>query len=119
MIKLPRGNTLNLTVRLKDSDGKPYTIGEKDHAVFTVKYNDDWNEKPIVQKIIRHWDCGANGELQVKLDPQDTVALKTGFYLYDIAVCLGGRDFYTTVVADTFQILPALSDMGVGKYGGN
>lgn len=119
MIKLPRGNTLNLNVILKDNNGNPYTMGEKDYVFFTVKLNDDRNETPIIQKIIRYSDCVENGELQIRLDPCDTVALKTGFYLYDIAVCIGGRDFYTTVVADTFQILPALSDMGVGKYGWN
>ena len=119
MIKLPRGNTLNLNIVLKDRDGKPYALSEKDHAIFTVKYNDDRNEVPLIQKIIKNSDCGANGELQLRLAPQDTIALETGYYLYDIAVCIGGNDFYTTVVADMFQILPALSDMGVGTYGGN
>lgn len=113
MIKIPRGNTLYLEVALTDAADKPYRLGKKDYAVFTVKYRDNMRENPIIQKIIMPDDCGENGELLIKLAPEDTVGIETGTYLYDLAVCIGGRDFYTAVVASTFQILPALGEMEV------
>ena len=112
MIKLPRGNTLHLTAVLTNSDGSPYIMGEKDHAVFTVKSTDDMREIPLIQKIIMPADCGENGEIPIKLDPADTVGIETGIYLYDLAVCIGGKDFYTAVIASTFHVLPALGDIG-------
>lgn len=113
MIKLPRGNTLYLEVALTDAADKPYRLGKKDYAVFTVKYRDNMQENPIIQKIIMPDDCGENGELLIKLAPEDTIGIETGTYLYDLAVCIGGRDFYTAVIASTFQILPALGEMEV------
>lgn len=110
MIKLPRGNTLDLSVMLYDAGGAPYRMKEKDCAIFTVKFRDDMSEKPIVQKYILPRECGANGELLIHLDPRDTVSLETGYYLYDVAVLIGGMDFYTAVIADTFRILPALGE---------
>lgn len=112
MIKLPRGNTLHLTAVLTYPDGSPYSMGENDHAVFTVKQNDDPDEIPLIKKIIMPDECGENGEICIKLDPVDTVGLETGYYLYDLAVCIDGKDFYTAVAASTFQILTALSDIG-------
>ena len=41
MIKLPRGNTLDLSVMLYDAGGAPYRMKEKDCAIFTVKFRDD------------------------------------------------------------------------------
>ncbi len=118
IIRLPRGNTLRLNVILMDINKNPYIMGEKDRAVFTIKTTGDRNEVPIAQINIFPSDCGKNGELQIKINPEDTIALKEGTYLYDLAVCIDGEEFYTTIVADTLQILPALSDIyEVKKYG--
>lgn len=98
------------SVTIYDAGGAPYVMKGKDSAVFTVKIRDDMSEKPVIQKYILPSECGENGELRIHFDPRDTVSLETGYYLYDVAVCIGGKDFYTAVIADTFQILPALGE---------
>ncbi len=54
MIKLPRGNTLDLSVMLYDAGGAPYALKEKDSAVFTVKLRDDMSENPIIRNTYSH-----------------------------------------------------------------
>lgn len=117
MIKLPRGNTVILDAILTDSEGLPFILGAEDKAVFTVKRRDNRQERPIIQKIITAESCGKGGKIGIKIVPEDTIALETGDYLFDLAVCLGGEDFYTTVIADTFRILPALGDKEAVMYG--
>lgn len=118
IIRLPRGNTLRINVVLTDINKNPYIMGKNDCAVFTIKTTGDRNETPISQITIFPSDCGKNGELQIKINPEDTISLKEGTYLYDLAVCIDGEEFYTTIIADTLQILPALSDIyEVKKYG--
>ena len=116
MVNLPRGNSAVLDVVLTDTDGKPFILGAGDKAVFTVKKRDKRQEVPIIQKIFTSEQCGKNGKIEIRLIPEDTIALETGDYLFDVAVCINGEDFYTTVIADTFRILPALGDKEAVKW---
>ena len=117
MIKLPRGNTLCLSVALTDIDGAPYILGENDKAIFTAKRNDKRNEAPFIKKILTAADCNPSGEIEVKIRPEDTMTMEKGDYVFDFAVCVDGEDFYTTVIADTLRILPALGDKEAVLYG--
>lgn len=116
MVKLPRGNSAVLDVILTDTGGSSFILGDGDKAVFTVKRRDKRQEAPIIQKILTSEQCGKNGKIEIRLVPEDTIGLETGDYLFDVAVCVGGEDFYTTVIADTFRILPALGDKEAVKW---
>ena len=112
MIKIPRGNTLDLAIKITDASGNPYVLQENDTAIFTVKTNDCAFEKPIIQKFLTADNYNDTGELVIKITPEDTIDKTKGDYKYDFAVCVNGCDFYTTILADVFRILPALSCKG-------
>ena len=116
MVNLPRGNSAVLDVILTDIGGSPFILGVGDKAVFTVKRRDNRQDTPIIQKILTAEQCGKNGKIAIRLVPEDTIALETGDYLFDVAVCINDEDFYTTVIADTFRILPALGDKEAVKW---
>ena len=117
MISLPRGNTLNLSVALTDPAGEPYILKESDKAIFTAKRNDKRNEIPFIKKILTAADCDPSGAIQIKIKPEDTIAMEKGDYVFDFAVCVDGVDFYTTIIAGTLRILPALGDKEAVLYG--
>ena len=89
-ITMIRGDTLRLSLIIKDSEGKLYTPDEGDVIRFAAKYSFD-DKNIIISKNI------LNDTLELVLDPNDTKLLKQPSSLvYDIQIT------HTDGTVDTF-----------------
>ena len=111
MIKLPRGNSAVFALTLTNADGTVFVPSENDTVMFTVKKSQTKDATALIVKKITPSD-----NMTISLEPADTVNLPEGDYFYDIAVCVGGSNFYTVVLCDNFKILPALGELEMMKY---
>lgn len=110
MITLPRGNSLVLTAVINNTDGTPHILSPTEKVVFTVKRSSEKSEQPIMQQLLTVDNYNDNGELVIKIAPEDTINLRTGDYKFDLAVLVDGIDVYTVVCCDTLRITAALGD---------
>ena len=78
-IRLTRGDTLRVSIALKDYEGNDYTPLQGDVIRFALKkrYED---QRPLIHKIID------NETLMLVLEPNDTKDLPFGDYVYDIEI---------------------------------
>jgi len=78
-IRLTRGDTLKVSVSLKDQSGKAYTPMVGDVIRFAMKKRYD-DPEPLIYKVID------NEMLMLVLEPSDTKDLAFGEYVYDMEI---------------------------------
>lgn len=90
-IKMTRGDTLRVTLELKDEDDNPYVPVPGDSIRFAMKH--DYREStPLVLK-----DIPIN-TLELVLDPEDTKHLQQpATYVYDIEITYANGDVDTFI----------------------
>lgn len=106
VITLTRGDTLNLTVILRDGDS-PYVPSSGDSIRFALKHDrrnvagtDYEDTQPIITKVID------TSEMILHLDPTDTKSLGFGSYVYDVELTKANGDVDTFITASKFVIAP-------------
>lgn len=90
-ITMTRGDTLRVTLTLKDEEGNVYTPEEGDCIRFAMKktYTD---EEPLITKII------PNDTLELVLNPSDTKNLpQPSSYVYDMELTYADGDVDTFI----------------------
>lgn len=96
-IRITRGDTLRLTIQIKDQNNNDYKPEDGDTIRFACKkYYDD--EMPLIIKNI------PTESMELHLNPEDTKGMEQpSDYVYDIQVTLSNGDVYT-VVSGIFEI---------------
>lgn len=98
-----RGDSLSLFFDLRDGDSitfDPYPIGPDDEFYFAIlEPNQIW-ENAIVKKKIQSKDLK---QLQVNIEPKDTMCLIPGLYYYQIKL-RNNKDVYTLMNRTPFWI---------------
>ena len=90
-IHLTRGDSLYITIVLKDADtGETYTPQTGDTVRFACKRNYEDTECVILKEI-------PTDSLVLFLAPDDTKELKFGRYVYDIQLTLADGDVFTVI----------------------
>ena len=91
-IELTRGDTLYLTVRLKNADGTDYEPAQGDRVWFRMKKHASDTESVIYKEF----DLSA---MTIKIDPQDTEDLTVGYnYPYNIRAVRENTDVATPIL---------------------
>lgn len=89
-ITMTKGDTLRLTVGIKQANGQTYTPAEGDVVRFAAKrhYNDP---QTVIRKVL------PNDTLLLHLAPADTDLLMAGDYVYDIELTYANGDVDTFI----------------------
>ena len=98
-ISMTRGDTLNVILKLRFSDGLDYVYTEGDSCYFAVKKTYNSDEPYLIHKAI---------DLQsglLHLDPLDTESIPYGDYKYDIQITLNDGTVDTVIPRATFTLL--------------
>lgn len=82
-IKLIRGDTKKIKVRLLDSNDSEIYLGANDQLYFTVKTS-SLEEEASIRKSIGNGITYSNGYYHITIDSTDTDSLDYGTYKYDI-----------------------------------
>ena len=91
-IELTRGDTLYLTVRLKNADGTDYEPAQGDKVWFRMKKHASDTESVIYKEF----DLD---NMTIKIDPQDTEDLTVGYnYPYNIRALRDNEDVATPIL---------------------
>lgn len=97
-IKMTRGDTLRVTLTLKDEDGNPYTPLPGDSIRFAMKRSYD-EDTPLILKDI------PNDTLELVLNPEDTKDLpQPSAYVYDIEITYANGDVDTFIDRATLKL---------------
>jgi len=96
-IIITKGDTASIFVQVVDLDNKEYEIKPDDVITFTVRKSA--NSEASISKT-------ATSDHYIILEPTDTKDLKTGLYVYDVQLKIGGSDdaIYTIVPQSFFEI---------------
>lgn len=96
-IRLTRGDTAKLTVKLKyEGTNDSYIIRPTDKFTLTVKKSVK-DTVALVQKVV----VGSNN---IKINPEDTQDLAFGKYKYDVQLTTADGEVYTIIDPATFEV---------------
>lgn len=96
-IRLTRGDTAKLTVKLKYKDSNDsYVVRPTDKFTLTIKKSVK-DVDPLVQKVV----VGFNS---ITIDPEDTRDLAFGKYKYDVQLNTADGEVYTVIEPATFEV---------------
>lgn len=104
-IQLTRGDSLPLSVQLKDTSGTQVDLAIGDKIYFTVKKNPFVEEK-IFQKEITTF---VGGIASIDILPADTANLVCGVYTYDIQYTRVDGYKQTLLGPAKFEVLPEVT----------
>lgn len=91
-IELTRGDTLYLTVRLKNADGTDYEPEQGDRVWFRMKKHATDTESVIYKEFDLE-------TMTIRIDPQDTENLTVGYnYPYNIRAVRNDSDVATPII---------------------
>lgn len=97
-IKMTRGDTLRITLDLKDESGNEYTPADGDSIRFAMKRTYSESTPLIVKEI-------PNSTLELVLDPEDTKNLtQPSSYVYDIEITYANGDVDTFIDKAKLQL---------------
>ncbi len=97
-IKMTRGDTLRVTLTLKDEEGNVYTPIEGDRIRFAMKRFYDDSEVLINKQI-------PNDTLELVLNPEDTKNLpQPSSYVYDMEITYANGDVDTFIDKAKLQL---------------
>lgn len=96
-IIITKGDTASIFVQIVDLENKEYEIQPEDVITMTVRKTA--NSEVSISKV-------ATPDHYLVIEPDDTKDLKTGLYIYDVQLKIGGRDdaIYTIVPQSFFEI---------------
>lgn len=97
-IALTRGDTLQITLELKDIRGETYEPAEGDKIRFLMK-KDYASPTVLIEKDI------PTDTLTFAIQPEDTKSLSFGAYVYDIQLTTGEGLVDTVIPRGVFRIL--------------
>lgn len=87
MISMIRGNSFSHIFKFEVGEFprvERLSIGEDDLIYFGIMYPNDYFEHCIIKKEFTKDDLNSEGDLVVKLEPEDTTLLYPGTYYYEI-----------------------------------
>lgn len=96
VVQLTRGDTAELEVTIKKSDGTAYDMQPDDKLVFSVKKDIKSTEYDIQKTVI--------GSNVICIDPIDTASLVFAKYLYDVELRTATGAVYTVIPPTTFEV---------------
>lgn len=96
-IYLTRGDSATLNVIITDQAGQTWTPGTGDKVIFCIKSGATTPEPLLTIQA-------AEGETNININPQDTIGLTFGSYIYDIHVELSGGGIYTVIADKRFEV---------------
>ncbi len=96
-IILTKGDTASIYVQIVDLEGKEYKIQPEDVITMTVRKTP--SSDVSIEKI-------ATEDHYIVLKPEDTKDLKSGLYVYDVQIHVGGDydNTYTIVPQSYFEL---------------
>jgi hypothetical protein len=105
-MRVRKGNTAEFNIDLKLPDtGETYVLTENDIAEFTVRKDFD---EPIELRIVLTADDYVNGNLILKIFPEETANMTAGKYVYDIALRIDvdkpEEQFFTVITTREFEL---------------
>lgn len=90
IIKINRGDSLELPITILDGN-KTHTLATNEAVYFALMYPHQPFEEAIFIKGYAHEDQNvSNGEISVKITPNDTRSLAPGVYYYTVKFQRGG-----------------------------
>lgn len=99
-IKMTRGDTEGIIVRVIDEVGEDVSLGSGDKVEFTVRRSISHPEK-MIYKVV---DTFENGKARITLYPEDTDGLPFGNCAYDIQLTRANGTVKTIVKPSRFVI---------------
>ena len=94
-INLTKGDTAIMNVGIYDLEDGEYIPKDTDTITFTVR--NQTSAQPVITKI-------ADNLGYIELTPEDTSALNTGLYLYDVQLSTNEGRIYTIIPATLFTL---------------
>ena len=94
-IEITRGDTLRLTISIKDEENNDYQIQSGDKVVFTVKKNTNTKGILIQKELVSE---------KILISPEDTDALPYGNYVYDVQLTQANGDVTTIIKPSKFVV---------------
>jgi len=98
-IKLTKGDTASMFVRVKTLDGGDYAIKSTDTITLTVK---NVSGQSILTKT-------ADAEHYIVISHSDTSALNVGTYYYDVQLTTTEGNYYTIIPQSYFELTVEVS----------
>ena len=107
-IRMTKGNTAYLDITPLDEEGQPIVLQEGDKVVFKVK-------TPFGEiKLTRILDSSCytdehDTSVNLVLQPEDTLDLRSGNYLYDCILVFADGQAYTFISERRFELMTAIA----------
>lgn len=107
-IRMTRGNTAYLDITPLNEGGQPIVLGEGDRVIFKVK-------SPFGEtKFTRILDSSCytdehDTSVNLVLQPEDTLDLRAGNYLYDCILVFADGQAYTFIPESRFELMTAIA----------
>lgn len=107
-IRMVRGTSQLLEIRVTDGHGAPYVLSEGDVIRFGVKY-EEGNGAYLVKK---QSSTLTDGITRIHLTPEDTMEMEPGRYKFDIGLQTG-EDYFPVVAYSDFILVPNVTEKEV------
>lgn len=107
VIEITRGNSALINITPIDTDtGAPFKLSEGDKVLFTLKNKRGAN---VLQKTLtsENYDDEEDDSINLELEPEDTINLISGEYLYD-CLLITSEDQVATFISSSLIIKEAL-----------
>lgn len=108
-LEMFRGTSETFGFRVTDEDGEPYTLASGEALVFGIKHKPYQKDADVVKRVT----TGTDGVYPVTLEPNDTINLKYGDYIYNVNIQSGNNFF--PVVDGKFKIKANATKWGDGS----
>ena len=94
-LKLSQGETITLTIELKDENGEPYELEQGETIIFGVK-KDITSTTYSIKKQLTVIDEETAGQYILNLSDQDT-NITAGRYFFDVGIKTSDNEFYRPI----------------------
>lgn len=106
-LKIIRGTTNTINLTIIDDNGDVYNLKDGEKVIFGVKQNPE-NTDYDIQKIITV-ESARDGNITIKLSPEDTQELPFGRYFFDIGIQTADGDYCMVVPFSPFIVENAVT----------
>lgn len=111
-VRIVRGTTLLLSVKILDDYGDEYKIGAGEQLKFGVKDNLNSSEYEILKELTSEYYSDEYGGYLIKISPTDTINLQFGKHYYDIGLRTSKSDYLSVIPTSPFIISENVTDWG-------
>lgn len=108
-IEMIRGTTKVFNISITNGDGTLYVLAEGEEILFGVKQKVE-DESTVILKSVT---TGTDGVYPVEIEPNDTINLQPGSYVYDVGL-KSGDDYFNVIEPSTFTIKANVTKWGDG-----